>query len=172
MNKKQVILVDSNDNEIGVMEKMQAHIEGALHRAFSVFLFNKKGELLLQQRALEKYHSGGLWTNTCCSHPAPGEPLEAAVKKRLQEEMGITCDTKYVGSFLYCAKVNNMLTEHALDHVFVGSYTEAPSPSAQEVAAWRYSSISEIKKELSSCPEKYTAWFEKALNELVKQKYI
>src|SRR5690349_19964529 len=117
---EQVILVDEHDREIGLMEKMEAHRKGVLHRAFSVVLFNSKGEVLLQKRSKNKYHSAGLWTNACCSHPRPNEPLQVAVKRRLQEEMGIDVDPQYLYKFLYQVELQNNLIEHELDHVFIG----------------------------------------------------
>ena len=122
MELTQVILVDVNDRQIGIMEKMKAHQQGSLHRAFSVFIFNKKGEMLLQQRALNKYHSGGLWTNACCSHPLPGEETIAAAKRRLQEELGFEIPVEKVFDFVYKADFDNGLTEHEFDHVYVGEF--------------------------------------------------
>ena len=154
-----VVLVDENDKEKGVMEKQQAHLEGVLHRAFSVFIFNSKNELLLQQRAHEKYHSANLWTNTCCSHPRPGEKVHDAATRRLYEEMGLKCDLKEVFSFVYKAKLDRELTEHEYDHVFVGITDETPVADAREVAAWRYINIGDLAQEIKLSPEKYTAWF-------------
>ena len=128
-----VILVNKDDCEVGVMEKMEAHQKGLLHRAFSVFLFNKKGEILLQQRAKHKYHSGGLWTNTCCSHPRPGESLSKATQRRLREEMGIKCEMRPAFSFIYKKKFANGLTEHELDHVFLGRFDGTPEINKEEV---------------------------------------
>ena len=121
MKEPKVILVDKNDHQIGTMGKLQAHVEGKLHRAFSVFLFNNEGELILQQRALSKYHSGGLWTNTCCSHPSPNEDLKDAVNRRLEEELNLkNIETIEIGSVLYKAEFGNGLTEHEYDYVFIG----------------------------------------------------
>jgi isopentenyl-diphosphate delta-isomerase len=154
-----VILVNKEDHEIGVMEKMEAHEKGVLHRAFSIFLFNKKGEILLQQRANHKYHSGGLWTNTCCSHPRPGESLAEATERRLMEEMGIACKMWPAFSFIYKKKFSNGLTEHELDHVFLGKYDDAPNINREEVEDWKYMSLDDIQTDIELNPEKYTAWF-------------
>jgi isopentenyl-diphosphate Delta-isomerase len=159
MHKEKVILVDENDNELGLMEKMQAHEKGLLHRAFSVFVFNSKNELMLQQRSDEKYHSGGLWTNTCCSHPRHGESVESAAHRRLVEEMGFNCELNHQFSFIYKAHLDNNLTEHELDHVFFGFYDGAPLFNTDEVKAWKFESIEFIKEDIALCPEKYTAWF-------------
>ncbi|MCB0842548.1 MAG: isopentenyl-diphosphate Delta-isomerase [Bacteroidetes bacterium] len=154
-----VILVNKDDCEVGVMEKMEAHQKGLLHRAFSVFLFNKKGEILLQQRAKHKYHSGGLWTNTCCSHPRPGESLSKATQRRLREEMGIKCEMRPAFSFIYKKKFANGLTEHELDHVFLGRFDGTPEINKEEVEAWKYMGLEEIRADLEQNPEDYTAWF-------------
>ena len=131
---EQVILVDEHDNAIGLMEKMEAHRLAKLHRAFSVFAMNDKNEILLQRRALHKYHSGGLWTNTCCSHPRDGENVEEAAKRRLMEEMGFTCDVKRIFSFIYKAELDNDLTEHELDHVLIARWNDDPNVNPDEVA--------------------------------------
>ena len=154
-----VVLVDREDREIGVMEKMEAHEKGLLHRAFSVFLINEKGEILLQQRALHKYHSGGLWTNTCCSHPRPGESLEAATQRRLMEEMGISCEMWSLFSFIYRKDFSNGLTEHELDHVFLGRFDGEPVINREEVESWKYMHPDEINADIAQNPDAYTAWF-------------
>lgn len=160
MNKEnRVILVDENDNEIGTEEKIKAHVEGMLHRAFSIFIFNDKNELLLQQRDLGKYHSGGLWTNTVCSHPSPGENLEEACDRRLMEEMGFTCPTTKAFSFLYKSPFENGLTEHEIDHVFVGHYNDEPQPVAEEVMAYKWIRFEALQEDMKKHPEKYTTWF-------------
>lgn len=159
-----VILVDENDNEIGVMEKLQAHVEAKLHRAFSVFIFNSKGELILQQRALSKYHSPGLWTNTCCSHPRPGEKTIDAAHRRMMEEMGFDCNFNEVFSFVYKAPFTNELTEHEYDHVFIGFSDEIPVLNKEEAAAYRLSSLEELSKEITNHPENYTVWFKIAFD--------
>lgn len=159
MEAKNVILVDENDVSKGVMEKMEAHQKGELHRAFSVFVFNSKNELLLQRRALDKYHSGGLWTNTCCSHPLPEENLIESAHKRLQEEMGFDCILNNTFHFIYKTELDNGLTEHELDHVFIGHYDNNPVLNNEEAMDWQYMAIDEIKENLKINPEHYTAWF-------------
>lgn len=154
-----VILVDENDNPVGEAEKMQAHLDGTLHRAFSVFIFNRKGEMLLQQRALNKYHSGGLWTNACCSHPEPGEETATAAKRRLQEEMGFTVPVEKLFDFVYKASFDNGLTEYEFDHVFAGNYDGAVDFNKEEVMDHCYKSMEEVEASLLSHPDKYTAWF-------------
>jgi isopentenyl-diphosphate delta-isomerase len=166
---EKVILVDSNDVEIGTMEKMQAHEQAKLHRAFSVFLLNDNNEVLLQQRALGKYHCAGMWTNTCCSHPREGETLQNAVDRRLLEEMGISCETNWSYSFIYKADVGNGLVEHELDHVFIGRFNERPAPNVEEVADWKYVSVEELKTDIADYPEKYTPWFKIIFNEVTNK---
>lgn len=156
---EQVILVDEQDNEIGIMEKQEAHVQGVLHRAISVFVFNSKNELLLQQRAAGKYHSALLWTNTCCSHPRPGESVSDAARRRLYEEMGIECTLEKAFSFIYTAGFDNGLTEHEYDHVFTGVSDVVPMPDDNEVAAWKYISREELKKSVEAEPGLYTEWF-------------
>ena len=157
--KEQVILVDEQDNPIGLMEKIEAHEKALLHRAFSVFVFNSKGELMLQQRAAHKYHSPLLWTNTCCSHQRDGETSLEAGKRRLQEEMGFTCDLEEVFWFIYKAPFDNGLTEHELDHVMVGKYEDAPSINPDEVEAYKWMPLEAVKNEIEVQPEIYTEWF-------------
>lgn len=159
MNKGHVILVNEKDEWQGTMEKMQAHREGALHRAFSIFILNDKNELLLQQRALDKYHSPGLWSNTCCSHPMPGESTIAAAHRRLQEEMGFDCELKQEFTHRYKADVGQTLIENEFDHIFTGSYNGEIVINTEEANAYSYVSIDEIRKELETKPENYTAWF-------------
>jgi isopentenyl-diphosphate delta-isomerase len=154
-----VILVDEHDVQTGTMEKMEVHQKALLHRAFSVFVFNEKGEMLLHKRADKKYHSGGLWTNACCSHPQPGEETLAAAENRLQEEMGFNAPLKKVFDFIYKAPFDNGLTEHEFDHVFVGNYDGDIVPNAEEVSDYCYKSVEEIKNSLQSHPQKYTEWF-------------
>lgn len=153
-----VMLVNEQDEVLGTMEKLEAHHKGALHRAFSVFLFDDEGRLLMQQRAANKYHSALLWTNTCCSHPRPGESLEAAAKRRLQEEMGIDADVEHRFSFIYNATFENGLQEHELDHVFFGRAKATPAPDPDEVNAWRFVEMGELQKEMERTPDEYTAW--------------
>ncbi|QXP74194.1 isopentenyl-diphosphate Delta-isomerase [Tenacibaculum sp. AHE15PA] len=157
--KEQVILVDEQDNQIGLMEKIEAHEKALLHRAFSVFVFNDKKELMLQQRAAEKYHSPLLWTNTCCSHQREGETNLAAGKRRLQEEMGFVCELKEVFSFIYKAPFDNGLTEHEFDHVMVGDFNGGPNINAEEVASYKWMTLEAVKKDIESNPKIYTAWF-------------
>lgn len=154
-----VILVDTDDNEIGQMEKMEAHKKGLLHRAFSVLIFNDKGEMLIQRRALSKYHSGGLWTNACCSHPKPAESATAGAKRRLVEEMGIEADPEFMFKFIYKAELDNSLTEHEYDHVFTANYNEGPIANPEEVEDWKYIKLEDLKKDIEDHPEIYTVWF-------------
>ena len=167
-----VILVDEADNEIGWMEKLEAHKKPLLHRAISVFIFNSKGEWLLQRRALNKYHSNGLWTNTCCSHPLPGETSLEAAHRRLHEEMGLETDLKEIFWFTYKEPLDNQLTEHELDHVFVGSTDEYPSINPDEVSEWKYMKFDDLKTDIDNHPENYTVWFrmifERVNSELLK----
>lgn len=154
-----VILVDENDNPVGVMPKLQAHEQGALHRAFSVFIFNSNGELLLQKRADGKYHSPGLWTNTCCSHPAPGQDIAEAARDRLRFEMGIRAELKYILKFRYESAFDNRLTEHEIDHIFIGTSDDPPLIHLEEVSAFKYMSLADITDDMALSPEKYTSWF-------------
>jgi isopentenyl-diphosphate delta-isomerase len=156
---EQVILIDENDNMIGVCEKMSAHEQALLHRAFSVFIFNDNGEMLLQKRALTKYHSAGLWTNTCCSHPRPGEETMQAAKRRLQEEMGFTCPIKKAFHFVYRSDFENGLAEHEYDHVFIGTYQGTFSINPAEVMEYAYLPLQVIKEKLISHPQLFTVWF-------------
>ncbi len=160
-NRDFVILVDKNDNDIGRAEKLEAHRKAQLHRAISVFICNTKGQWLLQRRALNKYHSKGLWTNTCCSHPFPGETNLAAAHRRLMQEMGLSCELSEIFCFTYKEKLDNGLTEHELDHVFVGITDEKPSINANEVKEWKYIGYSALKNEIEGTPENYTVWFKK-----------
>lgn len=157
---EQVVLVNEQDQEIGLMEKMEAHEKALLHRAFSVFVFNEAGELLLQQRAFEKYHSGGLWTNTCCSHPRPNETVLDAANRRLMEEMGFQTPLKKVFDFIYQAEFSNGLTEHEFDHVFIGHYEGTIVPDSHEVHAYEYRTMESIQASLDAKEGLFTAWFE------------
>jgi isopentenyl-diphosphate Delta-isomerase len=159
LNIEQVVLVDENDVAVGTMEKMAAHEKAVLHRAFSVFIFNSSNEMLLQQRAFTKYHSGGLWTNACCSHPRPGEETLLAAQRRLQEELGFVTDLKKVFDFTYKASFENGLTEHEFDHVYVGHFDNSIHPNPDEVKDVSYVSMDEILQSLQNEPAKYTAWF-------------
>lgn len=157
--KEHVILVDEQDNPIGLMEKIEAHEKALLHRAFSVFVFNDAGELLLQQRAADKYHSPLLWTNTCCSHQRDGETSLEAGRRRLQEEMGFTCALEEVFWFIYKAPFDNGLTEHELDHVMVGKFNGTPEINPEEVEAYQWMPLDEVRTHMMDHPEKYTEWF-------------
>jgi isopentenyl-diphosphate Delta-isomerase len=161
-----LILVDENDVPIGTIEKMEAHQRALLHRAFSVFIFNSKGEMLLQQRAINKYHSGGLWTNACCSHPYEGQEIKWAAEKRLQEEMGFSASLSKAFSFIYKAVFDNGLTEHEYDHVFIGIYEGNIVPDKAEVADYCFMTMDAIENALQSHPQKYTAWFKIAFEKL------
>ncbi len=160
MSEEKVILVNEKDIELGTMNKMEAHLKGELHRAFSVFLFNDKGELLMQKRALSKYHSPGLWTNTCCSHPRPNEVNKDAAIRRLKEEMGIE-NIKVTNefSFIYKENVGLGLTEHEYDHIFFGTFNDGPNINSDEVIDWKYVSLHELDDQLKTNPENYTIWF-------------
>lgn len=161
-----VILVDEQDNPVGSMGKMEVHEKAILHRAFSVFIFNEKGEILLQQRAVGKYHSAGLWTNTCCSHPRPGEDTMHAAQKRLKEEMGFSTELTKAFSFIYKAPFDNGLTEYEFDHVFTGVYNGTVEPDPNEVSNYRYQSVGTIKNDIGLYPGKFTEWFKIALPKL------
>lgn len=161
-----VIIVDKNDNQIGTEEKIVAHQKGLLHRCFSIFLFNSKGQLLIQKRARSKYHSGGLWTNTCCSHPEPDRDLKEEAKRRLKEEMGIECDLREIFSFIYKAKLGE-LTEYEFDHVFVGKFEGEPKPDPTEAEDWKWVNPEELKKDVKENPEKYTHWFKLILERVL-----
>jgi len=159
MNEEQVILVDENDNAIGLMPKLEAHQKAVLHRAFSVFIFNDKNELMLQQRAMHKYHSPGLWTNTCCSHQRDGETNIEAGRRRLKEEMGFVTDLQETISFIYKAPFENGLTEHEFDHVMIGYYNGEPKINMYEVANWKWMTLEEVKLDIAAHPDLYTEWF-------------
>lgn len=163
MSQEYVILVDEQDHELGFMEKLQAHREGKLHRAFSVFVFNDREQLLLQQRALGKYHSAGLWTNTCCSHPRPNETVKDAANRRLFEEMGMACELKITTSFIYKTPFENGLTEHELDYVLIGYSNQDPVINSEEVEHFKWISLEEVKKDVTVNPAHYTSWFKIAL---------
>ncbi len=165
-----VILVDNNDVAQGVMEKMQAHVTGSLHRAISVFVYNSNGEFLLQQRALQKYHSAGKWSNTCCSHPRPQETNIAAANRRLKEEMGMDCELKEWFNFTYRAEFDNGLVEHEFDHVFIGTSDTLPQPNPDEVASFRYISTEALISDINNNPELYTPWFRLCLERINQKK--
>jgi isopentenyl-diphosphate Delta-isomerase len=164
---QQIVLVDEKDAPIGVMEKMEVHQKGILHRAFSVFIFNSRGEMLLQQRSPGKYHSGGLWTNTCCSHPAPGEAVLAAAERRLHEEMGFSTPLTKVFDFIYKIQLDQGLTEYEFDHVLTGMYDGAILPNPEEVADFRFCGTEQIREALLTDPGSYTEWFKIAFARLV-----
>lgn len=159
-----VVLVDEQDNAIGTMEKQQAHVEGVLHRAFSIFIFNSEKKLLLQKRASSKYHCGGLWTNTCCSHPRENETVLDAANRRLEEEMGMFCNLQSIFSFVYKAEFENGLTEHEFDHVFFGESNSTPTLNLEEVEDFRYVGMEELQIEINENPAHFTPWFLIALD--------
>jgi len=153
-----VILVDDNNRQTGEMEKLKAHIEGRLHRAFSIFIFNNKGELMLQQRNPTKYHSGGLWTNTCCSHPFPGETTSNAANRRLYEEMGFHCSLTEKSVMTYRAVLDNGITENEIDHIFLGEYNKEPIINTVEVQNWMWITPEDLVSKIASQPEKFSSW--------------
>lgn len=163
---EEVILVNENDVVIGTMEKLEAHKKGLLHRAFSVFIFNDKNELLLQRRALNKYHSGGLWTNTCCSHPRPNENILNAANRRLVEEMGFETELTFKTSFIYNTEFENGLTEHEFDHIFFGTYNVNPKINADEVDSFSWLTIEDVNQKIKQNPNEFTSWFKIALEKL------
>ncbi len=165
MEHEYVVLVDENDQEIGQMEKIEVHKKGKLHRAFSVLIFNSKDELLLQQRTADKYHSGGLWTNTCCSHPRIGENTLLAAKRRLIEEMGLESELSHAFQFIYKADLNDGFFEHELDHVFVGRFEGDFTPNPKEVQNTKWLSIELIQKDIHKNSSSYTEWFKILMNE-------
>ena len=166
--EEKVILVNERDEAQGLMEKMEAHEKGLLHRAFSVFVINEKNELLLQQRALHKYHSGGLCTNTCCSHPRDGEGNEEAAHRRLMEEMGFDCDLEKLTDFVYRAELDHGLTEHEFDHVFVGHWNGEPDVNPDEVATYKWMLVEDVANDIAERPHLYTEWFKIIYNEFLK----
>ena len=163
MTTERVILVDEQNRALGTAEKLSAHAEGRLHRAFSVFVFDRAGRLLLQRRARAKYHSGGLWSNTACGHPRPLEPTAAAARRRLREEMGFDCELTEAFGFVYRAELDNDLVEHEYDHVFVGTFDGEPAPDPSEVEGWRWLSVGELRRELREHPRDFTYWLRQAL---------
>lgn len=165
---EKLILVDESNNEIGIDEKLIAHVKGSLHRAISVFVFNDKNELLIQKRNKNKYHSAGLWSNTCCSHPRPKENVLAAAHRRLKEEMGFDCELKEIFLLRYKIKLENNITENECDHVFIGYYGNDPKPNPEEASDYKWTSIEKLKENIEKSPEKYTFWFKLALNKVTK----
>ena len=172
MDRNSVVLVDESDNVVGEMPKLAAHEKGCLHRAFSVFIFNDKGELLLQQRASHKYHGADLWTNTCCSHPQLGEGVLLSALERLAFEMGLVCELEPVYTFIYNEAVENGLIEHELDHVFVGYTNDNPVINTEEVKAYKWVNVDDLMTDLNRNPTNYTVWFRQALPELMRKIYV
>lgn len=172
MNQECVILVDESDRETGTMEKLKAHQLGALHRAFSVCIFDGAGRILIHRRASGKYHSSGLWTNTCCSHPRPGEDTSSAAHRRLIEEMGFSTPLQFAFSFVYHASLDSGLIEHELDHVYTGMWEGTPTPDPSEVSEWKYAQVDELISEMDRNPERFTAWFKILLPNLLEQGFI
>ncbi|MGZ3753357.1 MAG: isopentenyl-diphosphate Delta-isomerase [Mucilaginibacter sp.] len=172
MGSEIVILVDKRDNMLGTMEKIAAHRAGKLHRAFSVFIFNSEGELLLQQRALHKYHSAGKWSNACCSHPRPGEENISAAKRRLKEEMGLACELVHGFNFIYKADVGDGLYEHEFDHVFFGTTDTRPLLDPLEVVAYKFISPEDLQTQLSQNPDEYTEWFKICFDRVIEHNYL
>jgi isopentenyl-diphosphate delta-isomerase len=164
----EVLLVNEDDEVIGKKDKLEAHKLGLLHRAFSIFVFNSKNELLIQKRALSKYHTPGLWTNTCCSHPY-SKDIEKEAKNRLKKEMGFSCELKKVFSFIYKSDVGNNLIEHEYDHVFFGYSDEIPKPDKFEVCDWRWISLEKLQSDIKKEPKKYTPWLVLSLNRVMEQ---
>lgn len=169
MSEERVILVDEADVERGTAEKLAAHAAGALHRAFSVIVFNRAGEMLLQCRAAGKYHSAGLWSNACCGHPRPGEDVRQAARRRLAEEMGIDCELEPLFHLRYHAELDGGLAENEYDHVFAGCFDEPLRPDPAEVQAWRWARMDHIRRDLAEEPERYTAWFPLLVDELAAE---
>lgn len=164
-----VILVDEKDNAIGTVEKMEAHRKGLLHRAFSILLFNSKGEILIQKRARSKYHSGGLWTNTCCSHPLPDEPMKHATRRKLSQEMGIDLPTEFAYKFFYHVQLDSNLIEHECDHVYTGTFDGEPIVNNNEVEDWKFISPDELLNDVQCNPHHYTYWFKLILDRQVQK---
>ncbi len=167
MERNKVVLVDQHDQQLGEMDKLLAHQRGELHRAFSVFIFNSQGKMLIHQRAAHKYHGGGLWTNACCSHPQMGEELKSAAQERLQFEMGLVCSLQHVHEFVYHAEVENNLIEHEYDHVFFGSTDQSPNPNPDEVSAFKWISVNDLLQEVAEKPREFTYWFKSVLEDLL-----
>ena len=163
---EQVILVDETDNQVGVGEKLETHQQGKLHRAFSIIIFNSKGEMMLQQRAKSKYHCGGLWTNTCCGHPRPSEDLLDAMKRRLQEEMGFTCDLTKMFEYRYTVKFDNGLTENEFLHVYRGTFDGNPVVNPEEADDWNWISLQNVREDVKNHPDRYTHWFKLSLERI------
>jgi isopentenyl-diphosphate delta-isomerase len=171
-NAEQLVLVDEADRELGTRGKLAVHVEGALHRALSVYVFNGKGQLLLTRRSPGKYHSGGLWTNTCCSHPRPGEAVASAARRRLREEAGIDCDLVRAFEFIYRAELENGLIEHELDHVFVATFDGEPRLDPRESDAWEWADPPALARDIAAHPERYSAWLALSLEKAVEAQRI
>jgi isopentenyl-diphosphate delta-isomerase len=168
MKREELILVNEDDEAIGVEEKITAHLNGALHRAFSLFIFNSDGQLLVQKRTSTKYHSKSLWSNTCCGHPRPGESIEAASRRRLSEEMGFDCGVEKVFEFVYRVKLDNGFYEHEYDHVLVGKFDGTPAPNHNEVDDWDWANLKKIRLDMQAHPDNYTYWFRISIDELCR----
>lgn len=163
---EEIILVDSSDRQVGTGEKMDVHRQGRLHRAFSIYVFNSKGQLMLQKRHSAKYHSGGLWTNTCCSHPRNGELLRDAAHRRLKDEMGFDCELREAFSFIYQVPLDKGLTEHEYLHVFIGQYDGEPVINPEEAEGWKWIAFSELQRDMKENPQNYTKWFQLTIDRL------
>lgn len=166
--QEELILVNEQDEELGFMPKMEVHQKGLLHRAFSILVMNANKEFLIHKRADDKYHSAGLWTNTCCSHPRRGESVESAAHRRLQEEMGFDCNLQFAYKFIYQTPLDNGLVEHELDHVFLGQFDGEVKPNPDEVSDYRWLRLGELRNEIYETPEKFTFWFKKIVSEHLK----
>lgn len=170
--QNEVILVNEKDEWLGLEEKMEAHKRGLLHRAFSVFVLNSNNEVLMQQRAAEKYHSGGLWSNTCCSHPRAGESTLQAAHRRLQEEMGFDCELEKIFTFRYKAEVDNMLIENEYDHIYIGYFDGMPALNEEEVAQYKFVALDELAEWVAREPEAFTVWFRMVLPKFVEHNRL
>ena len=170
--EEKLVLVDENDQKIGEAEKLEAHQTGKLHRSFSIFVCNSRGEMLLQRRAAGKYHSGGLWTNACCGHPRPGEQTQQAARRRLREEMGFECELKEIFQFIYKVKLDRDLCEYEFDHVFFGIYEGEVTPAPEEVSEFKWVSPPALTEDVKKHPEHYTEWFKIALERALKSLAI
>jgi len=172
MIMQKVIIVDNQDNQIGISDKISVHVKGILHRAFSIMIYNNKNQILLQQRAFNKYHSSGLWTNACCSHPNSEIDFEKQVRKRLQEEIGIDCNLKWCFSFIYKETFENGLTENEFDHVFYGQFEGNPIINENEVADFKWIDTTELISDMKINPNKYSVWFHKIIENSITQNII
>ncbi len=168
MEQEEVILVDENDHETGTCEKLRAHEEGKLHRAFSIFVFNPDGQLLLQKRSRHKYHSDGLWTNTCCSHPRPGHAMEVEVKRKLMQEMGFACDVQWSFRFPYRVEFDNGMIEHEIDHVFIGRYDGKVSPNPAEVEDWKWMDLESLMIDVKTNSDAYSYWLKICIDRVLE----